>query len=94
MSELYDSEKVRGAARAIFILTGELADGVAGPKRRAVQESEPLRGKAADAMRERLEELSETVESLCAEMECIGKSLDSYASALEEASENLVSEME
>ncbi|MBR4443435.1 MAG: hypothetical protein IKS52_09225 [Clostridia bacterium] len=94
MNELFDSEKVRGAARAVYAIMGELADGAAGPRRRAVQESEPLQGKAADAMRERLTELNSTIERLCAEMDSIGKCLDRYAEALEDTSEELVSEMQ
>ena len=61
MAQLYDSDKVRAAAQSVRALRDNLERGVMEPGRRAIRESEPLRGAAAEAMRERLQQLHRDV---------------------------------
>lgn len=94
MTELYDSEKVRKAARAVRGVAEELSEGTTGSQRRAMQASEPLEGKAAEAIRERLLEVRDQAQRLQGELSALAQELERYAEALEEAGERITRAMQ
>ena len=93
MARLYDSAKVRAAAHEMRALRDNLESGAMEPGRRALLESEPLKGAAADALREQLLLLEREFKRRVEELSGICAELDRYASALEEVGEELVQEM-
>ncbi len=93
MAQLYDSEKVRSAAEAVRVLSVMLSEATAQPVRRAISSAEPLRGAAADALRERLEEFQTSASRLTSQMQRINEALDRYASVLEAVGKDLKSQM-
>ncbi|MBQ8110573.1 MAG: hypothetical protein IJ124_10475 [Clostridia bacterium] len=94
MAQLYDSTKVREAARAMRALRDSLEDGAMEPQRRALRESEPLKGAAAEAMRERILLLEQDLKKSLGELDAISAELNRYAGALEEVGEKLIREMQ
>ena len=93
MAQLYDSAKVRSAARSVQMLRYNLEQGAMTSGRRAVRESETLRGMASDAMRENLMQLNQRSSELCEELSSISATLYRYAAALEEVGEELTRQM-
>ena len=93
MAQIYDSAKVREAARAVRDLANELEAGVMGEGRRAARESEQLKGRAAESLEGRLEALNEEVKRISGDLESISRALNRYAATLEQVSEKLSSEM-
>ena len=84
---LYDSEKVRIAAKAVRALSGDLEEGFMGPQRGAMQEAERLKGRAAAALNARLN-------GICEDLDDLGGELNAYASALEASAEKLKAAMQ
>ena len=93
MAQIYDSAKVRNAARTVRALNERLEDGAMRPERKAFRESEPLNGKAAEALRERLQRLEENTRRICAELGSVSAELNRYANALDEVGAKLTREM-
>ena len=94
MAQLYDSEKVRQAAREVRELSTGLKDGTEGPGRRVAGGLEPLKGKAAEALDERVHQLNRKVNGVCGELEALSRALEEYAKALEAVDERLKTEMQ
>ena len=93
MAQLYDSEKVREAARSVRVIQSGLEQEATELSMRAIRQSEPLGGAAAEAMVERLELMYREIRQLGGEMRSIGTALERYASVLEEVGEKLTQEM-
>lgn len=93
MAQLFDSAKVRTAAQATRTLRDDLEERAMRPGRRAFRESEPLKGAAAEAMRERLQQLEREYGRIVGELSSISAELNRYAGALEEVGERLTREM-
>lgn len=93
-ASLYDSEKVRAAARAVKALSGELADGTLGPGRSAAEAAAQLKGSAATALQARLAELTERIGHICGELDAVGAALEQYAGSMEETGEKLKAAMQ
>ena len=91
---LYDSEKVRIAAKAVRALSGDLEEGFMGPQRGAMQEAERLKGRAAAALVDRLAELNARLNGICEDLDDLGGELNAYASALEASAEKLKAAMQ
>lgn len=93
MAQLYDSEKVREAARSVRVIQGGLEQEATELSMRAIRQSEPLQGAAAQAMGEQLELMYREIRRLGGEMRSISTALERYASVLEEVGEKLTQEM-
>ena len=93
MARVYDSAKLREAARAVRAMRDNLEDGSVKPGYRALQASEPLKGTAAEAMRDRLTQLEDQLRQITGELDSVGVELNRYASALEQAGNKLKQEM-
>lgn len=94
MAQLFDSAKVREVAHAVCALRDSLEDEVMEPERRAIRECDPLKGVAAEAMRERLQQLEQDLKRSIGELTGIGWELRRYANALDEVGEKLSREMQ
>ena len=93
MAQLYDSEKVREAARSVRVIQNGLEQDVTELSMRAIRQGEPLDGAAAKAMGERLELIYREIRQLGGEMRSISTALERYAITLEEVGEKLTEEM-
>lgn len=89
MAELYDSEKIRAAARAIHKQKELLEVCMSTPEQIVRKESEQLYGKAANAMRERFEEFWIEIESINNELKSLEIEMKGYVNAIESVGEKL-----
>lgn len=83
MASIYDSEKIREAARRAHSLAGRISGDVAGLEDRCADDLDAIRGETGRALRERLELLEQQIKRLAYELGGIGDSLSNYASAVE-----------
>lgn len=82
----YDTAEIRRAARQIRDCAQSVANS-AEPKLRSIRGEIPnsFRGKAADALSERLEDINSDVNTISSGLEALYRALMRYADALEEA---------
>lgn len=85
---IYDSGKVREAARQVRSVTEQL-DEAAAPMRGLDRLSEPLHGKAARQMEEQILEMQMQLKRRNAEFEEIAASLRAYADAIDAADKRI-----
>ena len=86
----YDSAAVRRAARQVLNCAEIIADG-AQPKLRNIrgEVDDNIKGKAADALDDRLADIDTDVRSIISGLRSLGNALNSYAAALERTAREL-----
>lgn len=93
MDQIYDTGKIREAARKINRVSARLDSEVADRMKRAAAETEELDGKTADSMEEGFESLLREIRSISASMEDLSRKLKRYANDLDEADEKIASSL-
>lgn len=93
-AEIYDSVKVREAAKAVKVLSEALEEGVKGAAYGALGGVEQLKGRSASALTDKLEELNVNMSRICNDLSDVSQALNRYAKALEAASQALQEEMQ
>lgn len=93
MAQVYDTGKIRDAARKINRVSARLDNEVADYMKRAAAETEELTGKTADSMEESIESLLREIRSISASMEDLSRKLKRYANNLDEADEKIASSL-
>ena len=93
MAQLYDSEKLREAARQTKALSGVLSEEVEPTGRRALEAAEELTGESARALNARLEQLRRDSAWIARELRALDRSLTRYADQLEELGARLKEHM-
>lgn len=88
-NKIYDSEKIRKAAKRVRKLSGSIEETVKDTARGLYQEVDQLEGETARSMMDRFEEFERKARKLSNEMEDIGDDLYRYAKALEAVSKKL-----
>lgn len=94
MALIYDTDKIRTAARQVRKLSERLeVESLSGLKR-AGDETEELKGEAARALEERIEQLRREVRNIDNELEELGQRLFRFAAKLEAADDRMASLMQ
>lgn len=93
MAQVFDSEKVREAARRINRLSVRVDSEVTEAVKRANGYTEDLSGATADAMEDRLQRTKRDLHRVCDELESIGRRLRAYAAAIEAADDRVAEQM-
>ena len=94
MAELYDSDRVRDAARGIGKVAEALSEGTTDSQKKALQLCELLEGKASEALQERLQAFRSRTETLSRELWDLAREMEGYAAALEKVSAELENSMQ
>ena len=93
MASIYDSEKIREAARRAHRLSGRIEGDVAGLEERCEDDLNAIKGETGRALEEKLELLERQIRRLSYNFGEIGDRLANYASALEAIGGDLVETM-
>ena len=93
MAQIYDSEKVRAAAVQVKKLSDGLKEGTDPNIRGARINAEALRGRAAEALNERIGAFDQEMRSICASLTDVAQALEQYAAVLESVDDKLKAEM-
>lgn len=83
MANLYDSERIREAARQAHRMSARIEGDVAGLQDRCRDDVELIKGETARALEERIELLESRIRRLSYEIGEVGDQLSKYAGALE-----------
>lgn len=86
---IYDSGKVREAARQVQSITERLDDEAAAPLRGLDRLTESLRGRAARQMEDKILDMRTQIRRRTAELNEIAAALRSYADAIEAADQRI-----
>lgn len=90
---VYDSAKVRGIAEKMHRISIEMDAEVRSSVRGASEGLEPLHGRTAQAMGNRLSELCSQAEQLAMEIEAVARFTNAYAEALERVDQELANRL-
>lgn len=94
MALIYDTEKIRRAARQVAILSERMEAEALGGLKRAGDETEALKGEAAQALEESIEQLRREVRNIDSELEELGQRLFRFAARLEAADDQMATMMQ
>lgn len=93
MALTYDTDKIRRAARQVKNVSARLEDESLSGLKRAGNETEALKGEAARALEESLEQLRREVRDIDNELAELGRKLMQFAARIEEADEKMAEAM-
>ena len=94
MALIYDTDKIRRAARQVASLSERLEAETLSGLKRAGDETEALKGEAAQALEESIEQLRREVRNIDNELEELGQRLFRFAARLEAADDRMASMMQ
>ena len=94
MTQVYDTERIRKAAQLVEQLSIQLENETLNGMKRAVEEAGNLKGRAAQALEERAEQLDLEVRRIDSEMEKLGRQLRQFAARIEGADDRAASMMQ
>lgn len=83
MASIYDSEKIREAARRAHRLSGRIEGEVAGLEARCEDDLDAIKGETGRALEEKLELIERQIRRLSFNFNEVGDRLANYAAALE-----------
>lgn len=93
MAQVFDSEKVREAARRIKRLSVRVDSEVTEAVKRANGYTEEISGETAEAMEDRLQRTRRDLHRVCDSLEDISRKLRAYAAAIEAADDRIADQM-
>lgn len=93
MAQVFDSEKVREAARRIRRISVRVDSEVTEAVKRADGYTEDLSGATAEAMEDRLQRTRRELHRVCDGLEDISRRLRAYAAAIEAADDHVADQM-
>ncbi|MGN0802977.1 MAG: hypothetical protein ACI4MF_10325 [Candidatus Faecivicinus sp.] len=94
MTQVYDTERIRKAARLVEQLSLQLENETLNGMKCAVEEAGNLKGRAAQALEERAEQLGLEVRRIDSELEKLGRQLRQFAARIDEADDRAASMMQ